>query len=1032
MVNFKEPNQLVPTVLQVPLYGGQDSGMDRRLVDVGSVSIAENLQLSVRGQAQKRNGYASTTRQRTDGTTMTGAVQVFSGGGSNLFQHDGLVVSNYSPAAGVWAPLGDFLGAQMYGQSAVPASASVGEVSSASTNSYQAVVWTEGTTVYLSIIETATGSFLQNRTTIAGNSRSPLVVAWNGDFYIFWAQTSPSSMFFSTFVRGTNPFAIPTAIVAVPVNPSSVLAYDVTIDTINNRILGIFDDQSNPARSGAAGYYQIFSFDSALAATVLFSAPTATKQIPRWTLSVGPALGTNNFFWEDGESLSTLTGFNLPGRSAVGLRRVASTSTGAAFFEVFKTSVPGGNQGYTVVQAGTIAQDATFAFVGPALFGTGYSQTPAGGGLKPANMRLASKPFVYAGNSYCWIVSDSLFESQYFLIDQNGQIVGNALNNGGGAPFDGIGISLSAPTSDADANFSVAFRTVIKVGSTTDGPNSTTQYGIVRRSLQMGDSHIYCSQLDGVTYFSGPAPKTYDGSTLTEWGFYDYPNLLSTSLVAGSPGLLNGGIYTVYLVYSAYDATGKLWRSATSFPQTVTVAASGKITVTVPYLQTTARTNVMIEIYCTANVGGQTGIVPFLVGTVPNVPVAATTSINGVSTPVTQTTFDINLTDALLSRNEQLYITQNGGNSFATPPPSTYQTTSGTRLYALSNEQNQVYVTTIAAPSSPLNFILTQAVNVPGEASTPNALGILDGLLFIATTRFWYVTNADTNDLSAPTITFAPPRRLPFDTGVQSPPSVISTTDGIYFQGQRGIILLDRRENLLFIGDAVKNYNADIIDSYISGPNQQIRFLVEGGPILNYDYQWKVWTQSVFADAPVVPSICRWNDQGVMLMPNGMPRLETVGLFFDDTNVAIRARLETPWIKPGGIAGWARTWSFMILGELRSPHTLQVRIAYQYSETTPGHPDWLDTLTIASTQVYGTPSFGGGLGTFGAIGGFGTNSAGNAYQFLASMPRPKAGSFKFEITDVNSTGEDFALSILALYVGVLPGISQVPTWKKFG
>ncbi len=133
----------------------------------------------------------------------------------------------------------------------------------------------------------------------------------------------------------------------------------------------------------------------------------------------------------------------------------------------------------------------------------------------------------------------------------------------------------------------------------------------------------------------------------------------------------------------------------------------------------------------------------------------------------------------------------------------------------------------------------------------------------------------------------------------------------------------------------------------------------------------------------------------------------------------------------GNIAGWGRTWRFMILGELRSAHTLNVRIAYQYD------PAWIDQLSIASSQVYGTPAFGGGLGNFGRMtfsspSGFGANPAGNAYQFMGIMRRQKAGAFKFEITDTHSTGEDVALNILALLYGTLPNLSQVPTWKKFG
>lgn len=682
------------------------------------------------------------------------------------------------------------------------------------------------------------------------------------------------------------------------------------------------------------------------------------------------------------------------------------------------------NPGVSILTQGTLSSLITAQVAS----GVTISTTPTLGGSAALTFSLAG------------------FQSQLFLIDQNAQIVGNLLSNGNSPGYDGRGISLPEVDTDGAGNFYFAQLYAQQLSFTQFGVAYTTN-GAKVFSLGFKAGLFTAATLDGATYTSGLAPMFYDGTALTEQGFYNYPDL-TTSVGSGN---LFGGTYVVAALYGWYDATGKLWRSAPgptlNTVGNVNVLPNGSISLSIPYLQTTRKQNAFIEIYCTANIGGQTGSTLYKVATVPNVSQPFSGAITGTAPPSLSVNYTISLADNLIQAGEPLYTT-GGFPDFITTPASNYLAASGTRIYSLSGELNQVFASTIANPGSPLQFQAEQAVTIPSKTSAPQICSVMNSQLWVATKEKWLVTNADVSDTSQAIITFAPMRELPFTSGVASPASVIQTSDGIYHQNSNTLALLQRNESIITVGEQIKNIiqATPILSVYQVTSQQQIRFLCSG-VILNYDTVNQAWSQSAFAGKPTLTSGCVWQGLGVLLGPSGPPALETAGVYFDDT-YPVTVRIETPWIKPsntasytptgvlmGSIAGWGRVWRYMILGERESAHTLQIRIAYQYSETQPGQPDWLITQSISSSAANaGIAAFGQGVGSFGTLGGalFGPNTSGTAYQFVGVNPIQKVGAIKFEITDQGSTGQDFALSSLALLVGVKHGLSVVPVAKEFG
>ena len=81
----------------------------------------------------------------------------------------------------------------------------------------------------------------------------------------------------------------------------------------------------------------------------------------------------------------------------------------------------------------------------------------------------------------------------------------------------------------------------------------------------------------------------YDGQTIAELGFFNYPeNLTAVSSTTG--GSLSVGTYQYVATYEWIDYSGNLHRSETSAPLTVvTSTTTSQAVVTIPYLHTTLK-----------------------------------------------------------------------------------------------------------------------------------------------------------------------------------------------------------------------------------------------------------------------------------------------------------------------------------------------------------------------------------------------------------------------------------------------------------
>lgn len=993
-------DELQKASINIPLFAGQQSAADSRVMEPGSLTLVENGRFQTNGQLQKRPGLTSFTNLTSTGSQITQGRQVLSAGNS-LFCHDGNNLYVWNAVNSNWVLLGGINAGAIQSTVLAQSRTNVTEISSAASNSAVCVAWTESGAIKYSVYVPSNGSFLQSAVQLTAAGAKPNVVTLGSDFFIAWIDTATNVV----------------NLLRIPANALTTSGASVGVTTALT-VNGYYDICAGGSyvtvvsrETSGTPLVVARQYDSTLALQATTSVTSATwgadSRIWCFACSNSDVMYGNASAWA---SITYGGPTAFPGTGAFSaVRRMTGTgaSTSASVWaEVAPVPSSGTTQIY--LAACTLnAQTATLTDLSISYFTN-------------TNSYLGSRAFTADGFAYVWVLSDFQLQSQLTLLDASGRIVGRALTDGNAASNDGIFSALPSVAvstdSDGATNYYFAARRRAQVKFDAGG-NVFTTVGAALINLRYDHPKLKAVAIGGSVYFSGAAPKLYDGRSLSELGFYWYSDTPALTVVAGA-GNLSAGSYTYAACFAWYDNQGKLWRSpivlvppGSSQPNgssgaTVTVTAGAGVTISnLSYLQGGSKgTNAFLELYRTTANGST---------------LYKITELQNVNTlGFTSTTYSDSLADTALTG--EICYTDGSTPPYMSPPGFAYLAATANRVYGLATETNEVWVSDLTSQTVPAQFVLGQTLSVPLQSPTCHA--IMDGQLYIFSENSICTTNADGASLSvSSTVQFAPPRVLPVAKGCTAPGSLLQTDDGIWYQSALGMMLLDRQQGINFVGEPVKNYTDTILAALSLPGNQTLRF-VAGAQVLVYDTVYKRWGVDT-GQTPI--DACAWQDTYVMLTSGGIVKHETAGTYTDD-GTFYSLKVVTPWIKPAGINGYARCWRFAILGEAEAAHTLQVRIAYQYDSA------WVNTLTIASTAANPAALYGSGLGTYGrTYAGVYGGGAPNAYQFEAVMPSQKATSFRFEISDTGNsgTGQGPVLNMLTLLCGVIPGLARLPASK---
>ena len=163
-------------------------------------------------------------------------------------------------------------------------------------------------------------------------------------------------------------------------------------------------------------------------------------------------------------------------------------------------------------------------------------------------------------------------------------------------------------------------------------------------------------------------------------------------------------------------------------------------------------------------------------------------------------------------------------------------------------------------------------------------------------------------------------------------------------------------------------------------------------------------------------------------------------------------KLTTGWLSFAGIQGYQRVYRMLLLGEYKSPHKLQIKVAYNYDNV------WKQEKLIDVSGYTESYTFGGPLGdVFGSpvSTGDGTPNPPSGtesiayggkdntqYQIRLNFGKQKCESIKIQILEVEGAnqqydttdkpGPGFNLSNLSFLVGVKDGDYKIKQSRTFG
>lgn len=610
---------------------------------------------------------------------------------------------------------------------------------------------------------------------------------------------------------------------------------------------------------------------------------------------------------------------------------------------------------------------------------------------------IASKAFEYNDDWYIPAVHESSLQSCYVLFRDNGALVSKTLyQQAGGLP------SANTLSNSAQLDTNTWLFPHLRVGRLETIDSTVVTYtGISVTVLDFtgSDVGIQSIELGKQLYIAGSIPFVYDGISIVEQGFILFPEDCSLS-AAATGGSMSDGAYQYSVIYESVDQQGDIIRSAPSIAKSITLSGGGtsqKVTLTIPTLRLSQKTNVQCVIFRTT----AAGTVFYKSGIVVNNPL------------VDSVTYVDVLTDAAIGVKELLYTTGEILDNIPLPPCSVMTSYNNRLFVAGLEDKNQIAYTKPYTQMTEIEHNDTMFIQVENQGGDITGLEVLDDKLIIFKESSTYFikgngpTNAGTNnDLAAP-------QNIAADTGCSkdSPNSIVKTPLGLMYKSNKGIYLLDRSLTTKYIGAPVQDFNSEkVVKSILVGNTNEVRFFTSAGTVLVYNYYYDQWsTFTKFTDvvgAIVVENVVYWiNDIGEVYK-------EVEGSFLD-AGKAIIMKIATGWFCWNKRQGYQRVYEINLLGKFKSAHTLVCKMFYDYQDFCR------DTTIIPVDTLMGTSLYGSEI-TWGSSLYWGTDTDLNVYQFKLNPMIQKCQVIKISIEDSfsNSGSEGFELSNLHFVLGL--------------
>jgi hypothetical protein len=426
------------------------------------------------------------------------------------------------------------------------------------------------------------------------------------------------------------------------------------------------------------------------------------------------------------------------------------------------------------------------------------------------------------------------------------------------------------------------------------------------------------AEYGGNLYFPGAQLMQFDGVASYEYGFNLFPEFVSNPGMTGATGL-SDGTYQYTLTYEFVDAQGQLQRSAPCVPVSLTVTGAPKsAAMTIRTLPFTDKT-VNIVVWRTLVNGSTFYRVNPVTSPILNSTSAATASVS----------YTDSSTDATIATQEILNTAELEP---VIPPASVFVFVHQRRLVTVQAE-NRRRLSISDELMDGYGPTFNEATEYDCGASEHGDVvggGSIDDKMILFRQRGIEFVAGDGPDRSGLQNTWTAPQFITSDTGCTSAASIVQTPDGIMFKGERGIYLLNRGLQLVWIGEAVESLTGRIADAVLVPKKTQVRFScpeAADARVLVYDYaaqQWSIFTGLQFDSMVVLGDTFYALTRAGLLWSEGDT---TAG----DYTTPFSLKVVTPWMKPTGIRGVQRVYRAMLLGQIEGFSTVTIDVGFDYS-----------------------------------------------------------------------------------------------------
>lgn len=638
------------------------------------------------------------------------------------------------------------------------------------------------------------------------------------------------------------------------------------------------------------------------------------------------------------------------------------------------------------------------------------------------NGRLAARPWVTRDRVHAvayTAAEDSITQTNLVVDFDRGEIIARILGDGSAAT---PGTTIPSPNVVGDI---VALTMGKRTTADAQGAVEYTDQAVAFAVLDYEQTPRAVAELADVLHASDAGHvRSYDGTTVFELDWHHLPEVVSAA--AGGAGSMAAGTYNFAIAADWEDANGRRYRSAPTI-KTVTVGASGDVTITVQSGLKTSRSNVALFVARTENTGSGGGAFYYRISNVLQ-PVY----LNG-----TTITFVNGEADADINERET-YDQAGDAPLLANDPTSAagFVVALGDRLWF--GDPDVPALVKFSKPLRPgvgVELTPDQVLILPTDQAAVGAIE-QDGAYYGFTADTVAIWSGEGPDASGAGQQFSTARRLPTPIGATGQLAIAATPAGVVYGSSKGPRLVARDQAAIAPYSAINElfeYEGQVITAAIYAADREELVLFDDGDqntdpqrgTVRYCIGSGRWTQETQAQAP---SAAR-SLAGALsfLRRDGTPCTYNANSFMRGTT---RTALVcgTSWLK----LGYEQAMSIEaigILGRWLSTHLLRVGICYDYNSAIVDvfdiDPDRGSVRTVPTWGTYPADTWGGSDGW--GVGDTASQAypAHDAYQFRLTGPFRTCQSVRVVVWDLTNsttgTGASYALNMIEVEVSSKEG-----------